>query len=93
MVVTFTAGWQKIFSPEPRIGFLAHAAILDRTAAGARIAFNERLDAVVCAVFLILVLIVAADSVRVWYGLLRGTRASTSSEAPFVPSQLEAERV
>jgi carbon starvation protein len=93
MVVTFTAGWQKIFSPEPRIGFLAHAAVLDRTAAGARIAFNERLDAVVCAVFLILVLIVAADSVRVWYGLLRGTRASTSSEAPFVPSQLEAERV
>lgn len=93
MVVTFTAGWQKIFSPEPRIGFLAHAAVLDRTAAGARVAFNERLDAVVCAVFLILVLIVAADSVRVWYGLLRGTRASTSSEAPFVPSQLEAERV
>jgi carbon starvation protein len=47
----------------------------------------------VCAAFLVLVAIVVIDSVRIWYGLLRGTRAAMSSEAPFIPSQLGAESV
>jgi carbon starvation protein len=71
ITVTFTAGWQKIFSPDPRIGFLSHAAVMDRSIKTARVAFNERLDAVVCAVFLLLVTIIVVDSVRVWYSLLR----------------------
>ena len=45
------------------------------------------------ALFLVLVAIIMLDSLRVWYGLLRGTRASVSSESPFIPSQLEAESV
>lgn len=103
LAITFTAGWQKIFSPEPRIGFLSHAAALQKAlAAGtitAKIAetrsliFSERLDAVVCALFLLLVAIVVIDSLRVWYGLLKGTRASVTSESPFVTSQLELEKV
>jgi len=103
LAITFTAGWQKIFSPEPRIGFLSHAPALQKAlAAGtitAKIAetrsviFSERLDAVVCALFLLLVAIVVIDSLRVWYGLLKGTRASVTSESPFVTSQLELEKV
>jgi carbon starvation protein len=104
VAVTFTAGWQKIFSEDPKLGFLAHASALESSIAAGQIAagklaitrtviFNERLDAAVCAVFLLLVAIVMIDSVRVWSGLLRGTRASTSSESPFIPSQLEVERV
>jgi carbon starvation protein len=104
VIVTFTAGIDKIFSAEPRIGFLAHANALERAIAGGTIAggklaetraviFNERLDAVVCSAFLVLVAIILIDSVRVWFGLLRGTRENISSEAPFVPSQLEAEAV
>ncbi len=104
VTVTFTAGLEKIFSDEPRIGFLAHATALEKALAAGKIAagkiaetraviFNERLDAVVCAVFLLLVSIVAIDSLRLWYGLLRGTRAAVSSEAPFIASQLEAESV
>jgi len=102
VAVTFTAGWEKIFSVQPRIGFLAHATALENTIAAGKIAavklaetraviFNERLDAVVCGVFLILVSIIVLDSLRIWYGLLRGTRAAISSESPFVPSRLEAE--
>jgi carbon starvation protein len=104
VTVTFTAGFEKIFSDEPRIGFLAHATALENAIAAGKIAagklaetrtviFNERLDAVVCAAFLVLVAIVLTDSLRVWYGLMRGTRAAVSSETPFVASQLTVERV
>ena len=104
LAVTFTAGWQKIFSPEPRLGFLAHARVLETALATGKIAalkvaetraviFNERLDAIVCATFLALVLVIVLDSVRVWFGLLRGTRTAATSEAPFVPSTLEVESV
>lgn len=102
IAVTFTAGIQKIFSPLPKIGFLAHVAALQNAISSGKVPaaklretyaviFNERLDAVVCAVFLILVAIVVLDSVRVWAGLLRGTKSSVSSESPFIPTQMEME--
>jgi carbon starvation protein len=104
VAVTFTAGLQKIFADDPRLGFLSHADALENALAAGKIAaariaqthaviFNERLDAIVCAVFLVLVAIIVLDSARVWFGLLRGTRVAVSSESPFIPSQLEAEGV
>ena len=100
--VTFTAGLEKIFAEDPRLGFLSHAAALESALAAGKIAaaklaethaviFNERLDAVVCGVFLALVAVIVLDSARVWFGLLRGTRVAVSSESPFIPSSLEAE--
>ena len=86
VVVTFSAGWQKIFAPDPKLGFLAHAAALAASKAAASQAiqtqiFNDRLDAAVCATFLILVTAIIVDSLRVWYGIL--------SSAPSVPARLE----
>ncbi len=100
--VTFTAGWQKIFSPEPRLGFLAQASSLQALIAAGKIAqsnvpptetliFNNRLDAVICAVLMLLVAITLLDSCRVWHGLLRGSRSCRSTETPFVISGLGAE--
>ncbi len=40
-----------------------------------------------------LVTTVLADSIRVWTGLLRGTRKATLTEAPFVLSTLNAEEL
>jgi carbon starvation protein len=104
LVVNYTAGYQKIFSPIPRLGFLAQANALETAIATGAISasklaetqvriFNERLDATVCAVFLLLVSLIVLDSARVWYGLLRGTRQAKSSETPFVLSQLEASQL
>ncbi|MDB4877992.1 MAG: carbon starvation protein CstA [Gemmatimonadetes bacterium] len=91
VVVTFTAGIEKIFSDVPAIGFLAQADALSRgaqTGATAALIFNARLDAAICGVFLVLVATILLDSVRVWAGILRGTRERTSTETPFVVSRL-----
>jgi carbon starvation protein len=91
VTVTFTAGWQKIFSPLPDLGFLAQANKLaagPQTGATATLIFNARLDAAVCAVFLVLVTVILIDSVRVWAGILRGTREALSTETPFIQSEL-----
>jgi carbon starvation protein len=96
VTVTFTASWQKIFSPLPALGFLAQADQLaagPQTATTATLVFNARLDAAVCGILLLMVAIVLVDSLRVWYGILRGTRDSTVSESPFVPSRLSAEEI
>jgi carbon starvation protein len=104
VTVTFAAGWQKIFAPDPKLGFLAHAAALEAAIASGKVAavkladthtliFNDRLDAAVCGVFLILVTVIIADSLRVWYALLTGAHETRSSETPFVLSQLEVERI
>jgi carbon starvation protein len=102
ITATFTAGWEKIFSPEPRLGFLAQAQALESAIAGGTISgsqlsvtntliFNNRLDAVLCGVLMILVAITILDSVRVWYGILRGSRSVRMSETPFVLSSFEVE--
>ncbi len=44
---TLTAGWQKVFSPDPKLGFLSHAQTLAGSTDpnAARMIFNDRLDA------------------------------------------------
>jgi carbon starvation protein len=99
---TFTAAWQKIFSPLPAIGFLAQADKLEaavgagtvaNTAATQTLIFNARLDAAVCGIFMVLVAVILADSIRVWAGILAGSRDRQVHEAPFVLSRLQAEEL
>jgi carbon starvation protein len=100
LIVTYSAAWQKIFSDLPRVGFLAQARQLESAIAagkvsGAKLAdtqtliFNNQLDAVICGVFLVLVSIILIDSLRVWYGILSGSREAKVEEAPFVLTQLK----
>ena len=102
VLVTFTAGWQKIFSPLPTLGFLAQAnklegALRAGTAvnpdAARTLIFNARLDAAVCGILMVMVATILADSVRVWIGILRGTREAVVLETPFVETQLRAEEI
>jgi carbon starvation protein len=95
--VTFTSALQKIFSPIPRIGFLSAAQALEnlptQTDATRTLIFNNYLDAFVCALFLVLVSTILIDSMRQWYGLLRGTREINSTETPFVATTLAVEEI
>ena len=92
LLVTVTAGWQKIFGADPRLGFLSHARLIGAQIAsgameagrGARIMFNDRLDAAVAAVFLIVTVALVAASVREWLAVLGGRKPATTTETPFV---------
>src|SRR5690348_11237796 len=101
VVVTFSASYEKIFSPNPRIGFLADAqhlaAEIPASAARAHelsvLAFNDRLDAVVTGVLVVLVAMIVVEAALEWISVLSGKKAAEVREAPFVPSRLAAEEL
>ncbi len=95
VAVTFTASWHKVFDPNPRIGFLAQAraqAAAPATNATTRLIFNNRLDAAVTGVLVVMVALVLIESVRRWMGVLRGTEEARVKETPFVMTRLAEER-
>jgi carbon starvation protein len=92
VLVTFTASWQKMFDANPRIGFLAHASQLAASGGNARLIFNDRLDAVVTGVLMIMVALVLLVSTVEWVRVLSGRKAATVKEAPFVTSRFVEER-
>jgi carbon starvation protein len=95
VIVTFSAAWQKIFSPLPAIGFLAQAERLRLTTGPSRdtLIFNARLDAAMCGLLMLMVATILVDSIRIWAGILRGTRKAEVTETPFVISQLQPEEL
>jgi carbon starvation protein len=95
VAVTFTASWHKLFDPNPRVGFLAQAQTLaasPATGETARLIFNNRLDAAVTGVLVLLVTLVLEESLRQWWGILSGTREARIKESPFVRTRLVEEQ-
>ncbi len=95
VVVTFTASWHKIFDANPRVGFLAQARTLaaaPATGATARLIFNNRLDAAVTAVLVLMVALVLIESGRQWIAVLSGRKEARVKETPFVMTRLAEER-
>ena len=95
LAITMTAGWMKIFSVDPRLGFLSAALDFKQRIAGGgsavqlaewrSLAFSNQVDAVVTGTFLVLVALVVLASARVWVQLLAGRRAVDLHEEPYVP--------
>jgi carbon starvation protein len=88
VVCTVTAGIEKVASPDPKVGFLAHARLFGEAIASGkvlapaktvdqmgRIVFNDYVDATLAAIFVAIVL------VMLFYGLREALRALHSAKA------------
>jgi carbon starvation protein len=95
LACTLTAGWLKIFSADPRVGFLAHADKFASAAAEGkvlppaktmaemgRIVFNDRIDAGLCVIFLGVVLAILVYAVRTCLIARRIDRPSVTEVPP-----------
>ena len=93
--VTFSAGYMKIFSSDPKLGFLSGARSLVENGMGianaskgadlVRQAAVWRFDAIVAALFLVLVLLIVTGSAVEWCRLLIGSKRVELHESEFVP--------
>jgi carbon starvation protein len=91
--VTFTASWHKIFDPNPRVGFLSHAAQLaSAPAANARLIFNDRLDALVTGALIVMVGLILIESAVEWLRVLSGRKQASVKESPFVATRFAEEQ-
>src|SRR3954449_7019345 len=102
VAITFTAGWQKIFSDDPRVGvFAPRAKYADGIDAGQVLApaktlddmhtvvTNSTVDGVLIAVFLLLVAVVIVNAGVVCARAVRAPGASPTTEAPYVESRID----
>jgi carbon starvation protein len=98
VIITMTASYQKIFDPNPRIGFLSSAnALAAQIRAGKiaaakiaethRLIFNIRLDAAVTAVLALMILVLIAEAIVQWYAILSRRREPVLHETPYVATQ------
>src|SRR3989475_97376 len=92
VTVTMTAGWLKVFSTDPRLGFLAHAASLVGSADpnAPRLVFNDRLDAGIALLFMVIVTLLIVTSLWEWWAVLTRRKPAVTGGARYVESAYAA---
>lgn len=97
LVVTMTAGFQKLFHGDPKIGFLAHANEFKKSLSQGKILapatneaqmnqiiMNDYIDATLCAIFMLVVIAMLISSLNIWMKVIRNKHASLK-ESPYIP--------
>jgi carbon starvation protein len=96
LICTMTAGWQKVFSDNPKLGFLAIAnkfqAMIDSGAIPpqytesqlSQLVFNNRLDAGLTLFFMVVVVVLALFSLKTALKALQQDKP-TANETPYQP--------
>ena len=99
VAVTTSAAWEKLFSPDLRVGFLSHADDLaaqlasgsltgSAAAQAPRLIFNDRLDAALTLFFLVTVWVLVVETARICHASLSGRRCPPLAETPHVQTRL-----
>jgi carbon starvation protein len=94
VAVTFSASYYKMFDQNPRIGFLAHARQLaagSSSAATSRLIFNDRLDAAVTGILIVMIAMILIESAADWIRILAGRKVPVVCETPFVATRFAIE--
>ena len=93
VTVTFTAAFQKVWSPQPTLGFFAHARLLraqmsgvdsDSAAKLGKLIFADQLNAGMTIFFVALICILIIESVWLWTRILVGRTPAETKESAFV---------
>lgn len=97
LIVTLTAGWQKLFANNPKVGFLAHAKIFKgayddgkvlapaTTAAQMKqVLINDYVDATLTTIFMLVVIVVLISALQIWFKVIKNHKLPLH-ESPYVP--------
>ncbi|WP_026695066.1 carbon starvation CstA family protein [Peribacillus kribbensis] len=96
LIVTMSAGWQKLFHDNPKIGFLAHGRVFkDALDSGKvlapaatkaqmkQVVMNDYVDAALCAIFMVVVIAVLISAIKIWFKVLSNKKV-TLHEDPYI---------
>ena len=97
LICTLTAGWQKVFDANPRVGFLAHAGKYQNALAEGKllapaksveqmqqVIFNDYVDAGLAAMFMLVLISVLVFGIRTVLQARRSGQVSVA-ETPYEP--------
>jgi carbon starvation protein len=98
VIVTMTASYEKIFSADPRLGFLSAAKQMAaamsagsipaaKMADTSRLIFNQRLDAAITAILALMVMALVVNALWEWARILSGATKPQLHEAPNIQTQ------
>ena len=99
-IVCTTAAFEKVFSPNPAIGFLAGAGDLaaklatgtlpaERAASASQLILGQRIDAALALLFVTLLWIVIIDMLRVSVRFVQGESVLPLTESHYIKTQLD----